>query len=161
MGKLALAVDLKTRRFKMSFTNSTDKITPDAVGGGELWDSEFSITTHDFDPDIKTRKFASYDNGVLKTGVTGTLAGVVMRDITGSSEVEADDDVHERTSTVRFVRSGVVSVDVVTGKTPEFGGFVYAGDDGKATTEITTTEIKTNAEFIREVKTDVWLIRLI
>ncbi len=153
----------------MAFSNSTGIVQPDKVGGGELWDSEFSITTHDFDPNIKTRKFASYvDVGTppnvvptLFTGVAGTLAGVIMRDITGSLEVDNDDDVHERTTTVRFVRSGVVSVDVATGLVlpAKFGVKVYTGTDGKATTDDTKT--LTNAEFIREIKTDVWLIRLI
>lgn len=143
----------------MAFSDSTGKVSPDEVGGGELWESFFSMTTSKFDPNIKTQKFASYNAGVLETGVTGTLAGVVHRDITGSLEVDNIDNVHERTTTVRFTRAGVISVDVLTGKTPAFGGLVYTDTDGKATTDNTKT--LTNGEFIREIKTDVWLIRLI
>lgn len=143
----------------MAFNTSLNDVSIDPVGGGELWDSDFSITTDKFDPSIKTHKFASFDNGILNTGITGTLAGVVMRDITGSLDVGSDDAVHERTVTVSFIRSGVCSVDVLTGNTPAFGGKVYTDTDGKATTDNTKT--LTNGEFIREIKTDVWLIRLI
>ncbi len=143
----------------MAFGNSTGDISIQPVNGGEVWENNFFITTSKFSQGIKTNKFASYNNGVLGTGITGTLAGVVVRDITGSLEVGADDDVHPHTQHVTFVRAGVVSVDVLTGNTPAFGGLVYTDNDGKATTNNAKT--LTNAEFIREIKTGVWLIRLI
>lgn len=143
----------------MAFDNSGGVINIEKVGGGELWKDEFSITTDKFDPAIKTRKFASYNAGILETGVTGTLAGVVVRNITGSLEVDEPDDVHERTTTVRFIRSGVVSVDVEESDIPAFGGKVYTRADGRATTDPADT--LTNGEFIREIQTNVWLIRLI
>jgi hypothetical protein len=143
----------------MAFSDSAGVILFDKVDSGELWSDSFSITTDKFDPTILTGKFASYDAGILKTGIAGTLAGVICRDIAGSIDVDTIDAVHERTVTVKFVRSGVITVDVLTGNTPEFGGKVYTDTDGKATTDDQKTA--TNAEFIREVKTDVWLIRLI
>lgn len=143
----------------MAFNTSAGDISIGVVDSGELWEDSFSITTHDFDSNIKTGKFASINAGILETGITGTLAGVVCRNTTGSLEVDAVDDVHEHTATVRFVRSGVITVAVLTGNTPEFGGKVYTDTDGKATTDDGKTA--TNAEFIQEHKTDVWLIRLI
>lgn len=142
----------------MAFDVSSGDISIAPVGSGELWQDSFSITTHDFNPSIKTGKFASINAGILATGVTGTLAGVVCRDIAGSLEVGADDDVHPHTATVRFVISGAISVAVESGKTPSFRGKVYTNATGEATTDIDT---ETNAEFIREEKPGVWLIRLI
>lgn len=143
----------------MAFGSSAGDISIQPVDGGEVWENNFFITTGKFSQGIKTRKFASYNNGVLETGITGTLAGVVVRDIAGSLEVGADDDVHPHTQHVTFVRAGVVSVDVKIGDVPVWAGKVYTDADGRATTDNTKT--LTNAEFIREIKTDVWLIRLI
>lgn len=144
----------------MAFLSSGSEVSTAPVGSGELWDGIFAINTDRFDAaNIKTGKFASFDGGILKTGITGTLAGVVCRNIAGSLEVDETDDVHDRTSLVRFVRAGTITVDVLTGNVPVFAGKVYTDVDGKATTNVAKTP--TNAEFIREVKADVWLIRLI
>jgi hypothetical protein len=139
--------------------NANDKIKPANVGSGEIWHDGFITHTSKFDANIKTGKFASLVAGVLTTGTGGTLAGVVVRKITGSLEVAEEDDVHERVTEVEFMRAGGISVDVKTGDSPAFGGKVYVDTDGRATTD--NSKPLSNAEFIREIAGDVWLIRLI
>ena len=139
---------------------------PSRVGAGERFDKDQTIlTAQTFEDGLKVGLFAKLDTGSLDNmdgSATPTIAGVVTRNV--ASPIE-DGGVIDAAlfSVADYARSGLATVAVKTGETPTQFGAVFAsnlGDanDGKA---LTAAGIATNAEFIEEVKTDVWLIRLV
>ena len=59
---------------------------------------------------------------------------------------------------VNYVRAGLVTV-AGTGTVPDYLAPVYTGTDGIATAS--NSDTATSGEFIEEISTGVWLIRLV
>lgn len=140
---------------------------PSKVGSGERYGSvNIVLTAKTFEDNLLMGRFAKLDAGSLDnldSSATPVIAGVVLRN--AASPVEdggaVDSDLY---SQVEYMRQGLVTVDVKTGDTPAQFGTVYADnvtalEYGKATTTA-LNNIETTAEFIEEVKTGVWLIRI-
>lgn len=136
------------------------------IGAGEmLSDSKITLAFTEFEDLLKIGRFAKVDAGSLDnldSSATPVIAGVVMRNVANSVE---SDSVFKQSlnSFVNVARSGLVTVEVKTGETPTVFGAVFASnagdaDDGKA---LTAAGEATNAEFVEEIQTDVWSIRLI
>ncbi len=154
----------------MAFENLNGRINLPKVGGGEIQGRVIKIGTTNFEnTNSSTRvlsgRFASVNAaGKLTKGVASnnTVAGVVMREITNSMEVSVDGEFDASTNHINYVRSGLITVDASDNTAPAPFTKVKAKDsDGTATVTGTTGTTETNAEFIQEVKPQVWLIRLI
>lgn len=140
---------------------------PQAVGAGEIVGTAHVIlTATTFEDELQVGRFAKLDTGSLDNidaSATPTLAGVVLRN--AASAVEDGDTIDSALySEVQYMRQGLVTVDVVTGVTPVKFGPVYVenqtpADYGKAT-DVSLGNVAANAEFIHEVQTDVWVVRL-
>ena len=129
---------------------------PQIVSGGERFgDNVIVLSSDNFEDGLKVGRFAELDAGEIKNFDGGTVAGVVLRYV--STSVEAGDEINAAlTSTVEYVRAGLVSVDVAENEEPEQFDEVFADADGFAA----TAGEATGAEFIQELKPGVWLIRL-
>lgn len=139
---------------------------PQAVGGGERVGKNHTILTAlTFENNLKVGRFAKLDTGSLDNldgSATPVIAGVVLRDVARPVE---DGGVIDNTlySQAEYAREGLVTVDVKTGETPAQFDLVYisnAGDANDGLATATGTDLAVNAEFIKEVQTDVWLISL-
>jgi len=117
-----------------------------------------------FESGLNIGRFAKYDTGSLDnldSSATPVLAGVVRRNLTGDltkTVYDTDDDIAEACN------FGYVTVDTVTGVTPTKYGQVYTinatgADSGKATTDNSKLEVP-GAIFWKEIKTDVWVLRV-
>jgi len=142
-------------------------VDPQLVGAGEKYgDSNIVLTARTFTDGLIVGRFAQFKAGSLANcdgTATPTIAGVVLRNV--AADVESNGTVDgDLYSQVEYVRAGLISVDVVAADTPAFGGAVYienqtAGQYGKATT-VDAGNVAAEAEFIEEVSTNVWLVRL-
>lgn len=139
---------------------------PQKVKGGERYGScNIVLSATTFEDGLLVGRFAKLDTGSIDNvdgSATPTLAGVVLRNAASPVEDGAAID-GSLYSQVEYQRQGLVTVDVKTGETPAQFGAVYVSnagdaDDGLATA--TGTDEATTAEFIEEVATDVWLIRI-
>ena len=137
---------------------------PQAIGAGERHGSAQTIfTALTFQDQLKIGRFAKLDTGSLDNmdgSATPVIAGVVLRDTSGIVEDAAvlDSAIF---SQVEYMRGGLVTVDVKAGETPTMFGKVYASNAGDANDGLATAnaaDVPTNAEFIMEVQTNVWLI---
>lgn len=142
---------------------------PKAIGSGEqkgLYNTILSAPA--FEDNLVIGRFAKWDNDQLENmdnSATPVIAGVVMRSSTRAVEDDGliDSEYYQKAD---YMREGLVTVDVVDGDTPAKFGVVYAHNDvavpadyGKATTT-STNNVATTAEWIEEIDTNVWLIRL-
>lgn len=152
----------------MSFATGFQE-DPKQVGSGELFgDNNIVLTFATFEDNLIMGRFAKYDTGSLDNldaSATPVIAGVVLRNITGALEDASliDADIQDK---ALAIRSGLVTVDVVSGDTPVKFGAVSAHnvagvDEGKATTTVSGSTVLTGAEWIKEIATDVWLVRLV
>ena len=151
----------------MSFPTGALINMPD-VGSGELQgENNIVLSATTFEDGLLMGRFAKLDAGSIDNidaSVTPNVAGVVLRDVPGA--VEQDNAVDAATTTkVEYLRAGLVTVEVITGITPTAFGDVFVhnvadANAGKATTTDDATTEPTNAEWIEEVATDLWLIRL-
>ena len=141
---------------------------PTAVGAGEpIGALNMVLSASDFEDGLKIGRFAKLDTGSLDnidSSSTPVIAGVVIRDPARAVEDggEVNSDLYNM---AQYVRQGIVTVDVVTGDTPSMFGAVFinneaTADAGKATTTDDADTEASNAEFLYEVQTDVWAIRL-
>lgn len=101
------------------------------------------------------------DLEVLDGSANPLIAGVVLRDLRGT--LDADTYSKPLTQTVDYARQGLVTVAAVAGQTADLFDAIRvdntAGADiGKARSD--ATGVLANAEFIKVVATNVWLIRL-
>lgn len=142
---------------------------PVKVGAGERFDpkSDIVLSSSTFEDDLVVGRFAKLDTGSIDNidaSATPVIAGVVLRK--GSNPIEdastIDSDLF---SQIEYIRTGLVTVDVVNGDTPAQFGDVFIhnvadADAGKATTTDDANTEPSNAEFIQEIKTNVWLVRL-
>jgi hypothetical protein len=137
---------------------------PQNVGAGERYGVVNTIlSTNEFEDGLRVGRFAKWDTGQLDNmdgSATPTIAGVVLRNVANPVEDAATVDADLQTNT-EYIRSGLVSVRVKAGETPARFGRVYASNAGDANDGMATatnTDVVTNAEFIEEIQTGVWLI---
>ena len=140
-----------------------------AVSSGErVGDVNLIFCSVTFEKGLIAGRFAKLDTGSidnLDNSATPVIAGVVLRDIANPIEDLSTFNTDNAVK-IEYMRQGLCTVEVVTGDTPAFGGTVYAHNDvasatdyGKATTT-STNNVAVDAEFIEEIATNVWLIRL-
>lgn len=142
---------------------------PVKVGAGERFDpkSDTVLTARTFEDGLVVGRFAKLDTGSLDnidSSSTPVVAGVVLRKASNPIEDASTID-SDLFSQVEYLRAGLVTVDVVAADTPAQFGSVFVkntndADAGKATTVDDATTEAANAEFIEEVKANVWLVRL-
>ncbi len=155
----------------MSFTNLDGQINIQKVGAGEIQANGGNVilSTTDFENTATATKvlagrFASVTAAgkLVKGAGNGTLAGVVVRETTNSLEVNPDGSFDAASNIISFLRSGLITVDASTNEVApaQFTKVKVKDSDGTATTA-TTNSSDTNAEFIEEIKPQVWLIRLV
>ena len=148
----------------MSFSNFTPEIAN--TGAGEVFskDALIQFASIKFEEGLKAGLFAKLDTGSLDNldgSVTPVIAGVVTKDVTSTLE-EAGTYTAQYHSSVDYVRSGLVTVTVKAGESPVQFGAVFASNAGDANDGMALIAAgeATGAEFIREVSTNVWLVRL-
>lgn len=134
------------------------------TGAGEIYGSNSVVLAREsFEDDLKVGRFAKLDSGRIDNldgSATPVIAGVVMRNVANVLEdgETIDSAVFEQ---INLVSQGLVTVKVKAGETPSFLGKVYASNAGDASDGLAITGssgVDTNAVFIEEVDTNVWLI---
>lgn len=140
---------------------------PAKLGAGEICgNNNIVLTARAFEDNLVIGRFAKFDSGSLDnvdSSATPVIAGVVLRK--GSNPIEDGSTIDgELFKQVEYLRTGLVTVDVVAADNPTLFGDVFVkntndADAGKATTVNDATTVAANAEFIEEVKPNVWLIR--
>lgn len=139
---------------------------PNAVGSGEKYGVVHTILSSQvFEDGLKIGRFAKLDSGSIDNfdgSAAPVVAGIVRRNVANALEDDGTIDSSLYTN-VEYGRFGLFSVEVKTGETPALFGRVHvsnAGDanDGKATAN--AADVAIDAEFICEIKTDVWLVSL-
>lgn len=142
---------------------------PVKVGAGERFDpkSDTVLSASTFENGLVVGRFAKLDAGSIDnidSSASPVIAGVVLRK--GSNPIEDASTIDSSLfGQVEYLRAGLVTVDVVAADTPSQFGAVFVkntndADAGKATTVDDATTEAANAEFIQEVKANVWLVRL-
>lgn len=135
-----------------------------AVGAGERVGSLHTILSAiDFEDGLKVGRFAKLASGSIDNmdgSATPVIAGVVLRNVANAEEDGGtiDADLYHQ---IEYARQGLVTVQVKSGETPTRFGRVYASNAGDANDGMATatnTDVKTNAEFIEEIRSGVWLI---
>lgn len=139
---------------------------PVRVGAGERYDpkADLILTATAFEDNLRVGRFAKLDTGSLDNfdgSATPAVAGIVLRK--ASSPVEDTDVIDsDLYSQCEYARKGLITVAVKDGETPAQFGQVYVSnggdaDDGLATA--TDTDVTAPGwEFIKEIKTGVWLV---
>jgi hypothetical protein len=137
---------------------------PQKAGSGELLGtSHIALAAITFEDGLKIGRFAKLDTGSIDnmdSSGTPVIAGVVLRNDAGIVEDGGtiDSAVYGQ---IEYLRQGLVTVDAKTGESPTLFSRVYANNDATADAGLATvdaTDVDTNAEFITEIQTDVWLI---
>ncbi|MDH1085307.1 hypothetical protein N5C79_02230 [Pantoea brenneri] len=132
------------------------------VGAGERWSEDGVILAEpNYQDGLKIGLFAYHKAGVLSNleAAATQVSGVVLRNL-GAPLEDGPVLKTENTQIANYKRAGLVTVSVKAGANPTKFGTVYAEKaTGKATA--TDTDLETNGEFIEQIDTDVWLIRLI
>lgn len=153
----------------MAFENAFTAEQPNVGPGTTLEAFTFdALATDTFESGLIIGRFAKLDTGSIDnmdSSATPVIAGVVKRE--ARYPIEAGGTVTTAAgspSAISYVRNGYVAVEVKTGDTPAVFGTVYADnvgatDYGKATVTA-LNNIDVGAEFIKEIKTNVWLIRI-
>ena len=132
------------------------------VGAGEKQGQAHTILTFDtFESGLKQGRFCKLDTGSIDNldgSATPVIPGVVLRN--PASPVESGYAIStDYYNQVEVVHCGLVTIDVASGETPAAFGRVYAKNTtGEATA--TSSDIETNATFIEEIKSGVWLIMM-
>jgi len=153
----------------MGFDNAIEKDAP-GLDAGEVFEGHVSNTDAftTFESGLTVGRFAKYDTGSMDNldgSSTPKIAGIVKRNLTGDlskTVYDTEDDVAD------VANFGYMTVDVVNGNTPSKYGTVYAenagvnagADYGKATTLSTGNVEVAGADFWKEIKTNVWVVRL-
>ena len=153
----------------MAFDDGVEQDAPGLDAGeviaGHVSNTDGFIT---FEDGLNVGRFAKYDTGSLDNldgSGTPKIAGVTKRNLTGDlskTVYDTEDDIAESAN------FGYVTLDVVDGNTPAKYGVVYAenagvnagADYGKATTLLTGNVEVVGADFWKEIKTNVWVVRL-
>jgi hypothetical protein len=138
---------------------------PVRVGAGERFgDNVIALSAQSFQAGLVVGVFARMVGTTLSNfdaSATPNVAGVVLRNIAGPVEAGATIDA-TLTSSVEYVRSGMVTVQAKAGQTaPAMFAAVFADNVALTTGQaMTSGGVATNAEFIREERPGVWLVRL-
>lgn len=134
------------------------------TGAGEVYGNNHVIVAReDFEDGLIAGRFAKFAAGRIDNmdgSATPAIAGVVMRNVPNSVEDLATIDA-SLFDQVNVCNQGLITVSVKAGETPAFLGKVYVSNDGDANDGMATADsadLSTNAIFIEEVKTGVWLI---
>jgi len=149
----------------MAFSSAFSDDIVKVAGGERFGNNNIILSNTVFEDELKIGRFAKLDTAQIDNmdgSATPSIVGVVLRD---ESRALEDGAVVDKTlySSMQYIRSGLVSVDVKASETPAFLGRVYVSNDGDANDGLATatnTDVAVNAEFIREIKTNVWLIYL-
>ena len=141
---------------------------PANVKGGELFgDSGISLTAEKGDWSVlQVGRFAQDISGTIQqmdATATPNVVGVVMRVVTNAVE---DSGTLDPTllDHANYCRMGLVTVNVKSGESaPDIFDAVQAynvadGDQGLA---VASGGVATNAEFVKDLGGDVWLVRLV
>ena len=154
----------------MAFPSQVLSDPPPVSSGEEFGNTEanikFTAVSPNFENGLIVGRFAGINNELIKNldGSAIAIAGVVLRKI--ANAIESINTIDTSIfSTATYLRQGLVTVEVVVGQTPNrlLPVFVSnAGDanDGKVVTSAGAGIESFNAVFVREIKTDVWLILL-
>jgi hypothetical protein len=138
---------------------------PQRTGGGERYgDNVVVLAATTFEDGLKVGRFAKLDAGSIDNldgSATPVVAGVVLRNVAAPVEAGASIDA-TLTDHVNYVRAGLVTVEVKEGEEPEQFAPVFASNEGDADDGLALADgdVETGAEFIREEKPGVWLVRL-
>ena len=111
-----------------------------------------------FVDNLKIGYFAQIKSGKLDnmdSTATPVVAGVVLGKVSRASNETVIDASKE--DVVNFVRSGLVTV-AGTGSVPDYLAPVYCDTSGNATAS--NADTATSGEFLKQIETGVWLIRL-
>lgn len=152
----------------MSFDTSVTIDFKSIQAGEPLGDNNIILGGTSFEDGLIPGRFAKLDSGQidnLDSSGTPVIAGVPLRKVSDAVEKAGLHDT-ELKQDIEYLRAGLVTVDVVSADSPAQFGTVYAkntddADRGKATTVDDATTEATGAEFIEEIATDVWLVRLV
>jgi len=139
---------------------------PQIIGAGERYGAiQVVLSSVVFGNLLNVGRFAKLAAGSIDNmngSANPVIAGVVLRNpsapVTSGSAI--DNTIY---SQIEYMREGLVTVDVKAGETPVQFGAVYAsnlGDANDGLATATNTDIATGAEFIQEIKPNVWLVRL-
>lgn len=138
------------------------------AGSGQLIGERNIVLSHvAFEDQLVVGRFAKLDAGSIDNidaSVAPVVAGVVLRDPAGALE-DGNKVPAAYNSHIEVARTGLITVDVVAANTPAMFGAVFVinvagADAGKATTLDDATTEPANAEFIEEIQSGVWSIRL-
>jgi len=139
---------------------------PQIIGAGERYGTiQVVLSAVLFGSLLNVGRFAKLAAGSIDNmngSATPVVAGVVLRNPSApvTSGAAIDNTIY---SQIEYMREGLVTVDVKAGETPVQFGAVYAsnlGDANDGLATATNTDIATGAEFIQEIKPNVWLVRL-
>lgn len=146
------------------------------VTEGELGDGpNIVLSTINWEPGLNIGRFAKIDAGRLDNldgSSTPVLAGVVLRELNALLELAGQAGaafanllVSEKNQD--YIRQGLVTVKLATGAaTPTQFAPVYTinetdnADNGNVTPTSDPATITTTAEFVREIQTGIWEIRI-
>lgn len=146
----------------MPFTNPFSVDIKTASIGSQVSFTAINVAHNNFIDNLKGGVGVSYDTAldkIINFDNTKSFAGVVIRNPAGV--VEAGDTIDsDIINQITVMRQGLIVVDLKVGETPEVYGAVFIEDaTGKAqTTGTGGTAI--DAEFIEQVSSTSWVIRL-
>lgn len=141
---------------------------PNNVRAGERVGQNISVLgTTNFAADLVPGRFAKVQGGALRNidggGPPGfSIAGIPLREISGDVESEGafNADIFGQ---IEYGHRGAFTVEAVSGEDPTlhqklFVNNTSGGDGGKATTVDDADTVDANAEFLRDLGGDVWLV---
>lgn len=137
------------------------------AGAGERYGANLTILGIDnFESGLKIGRFAKVDTGRVDNmdgSSTPVIAGLVLRKI-GTALEDGETLTTTYNSEIDLLRTGLGTVGVKAGETPAFNGVVYASNAGDANDGLavttSTNAVATNARFVMEIKSGVWLIEM-
>ena len=139
---------------------------PNRVQGGESFnEAGVDLSFETFEDGLRVGRFAKMDTGSvdnMDASVTPDLVGSVARN--DANAVEDGSTIDSALySQVSVRREGLMTVDVKSGETaPAIGTQIgaYNVADADVGLALASGGIATTAEFIQEITTNVWLVRL-
>jgi hypothetical protein len=158
----------------MPFANTVTNTIPQ-VTEGEMWEGAgIALSTTSYENGLLIGRFAKWDTGRLDNldgSATPVLAGVVARSVNDLVELPGQEasslPFYASEPNVTFVRQGMITAKLAAGSaTPVKFGAVFVvnqaanADNGNVTTVDDATTDATTAEFIEEIQSGIWLIRI-
>lgn len=149
----------------MAFTHANTIVAGPTSAGTLQQGTHTVLSANKYVDGIAIGRFARIDATVGLTSFDGSatpkVAGVVLRDL--GATLDTATYSKPITETVEYARVGMVVVEAVAGQTATIFDDIHinnvaGAEAGKARSD--GTGVAANAEFIKLVATDVWLIRL-